>query len=92
MAGLVMRDLQQTWTTYNMSQGCKILQDLVQPRNVCRFFDAEDGPSWPSSPAFFDLPTLGETDQTVGLTWSDSWWVKGLGCSSLCMQVEVFIF
>lgn len=31
-----------------------------------------DGPSWPSSPAFFDLPTLGETDQTV-LNTPDPW-------------------
>eukprot|EP00435_Cladocopium_sp_Y103_P054673 s391_g17.t2 len=26
---------------------------------------SSDGPSWPSSPAFFDLPTLNETDSTV---------------------------
>ena len=25
----------------------------------------QDGPSWPSSPPFFDLPTLNETDSTV---------------------------
>lgn len=32
---------------------------------ICRRVLRPDGPSWPSSPALFDLPTLNETDSTV---------------------------